>query len=98
MFLLESAAVVEWSCRLDISDVLWQYQNDLGDYVAMPLYYIRKCEECFRAGEFVFSYDHVFYDGNGYYTYDVNLKELTQKNRHTGTCRKIRRLVTCNPV
>ena len=81
-----------------MTDVLWQYQNDLGDYVAMALYYNVKYEEHFRAGDVVFSYDHVFQGGKSYYTYDVNLTELTQKNRHTGTCRKIRRLVTCNPV
>ena len=50
------------------------------------------------AGDEIFSYDVVFNGGQSYYTYDVNLKELTQRNKNTGTCRKIRRLVTCNPV
>ena len=81
-----------------MTDVLWQYQNDFGDYVSMALYYNLKYEEHFRAGDEIFSYDVVFNGGQSYYTYDVNLKELTQRNKNTGTCRKIRRLVTCNPV
>ena len=51
MFLLEPSAVVEWSRRLEMSDVLWQYQNDFGDYVAMPSYYNLKYEEHFRADD-----------------------------------------------
>ena len=81
-----------------MTEVLWQYQNDFGDYVSMGLYYISKYEEHCRAGDENFCYDVVFNGGQSCYTYDVNLKELTQRNTNTGTCRKIRRLVTCNPV
>ena len=78
--------------------VVWQYEDDKGDWHSMSTVDSRRHEEHFRAGIKTFNWEY-FYGKkrDNSYHYHSNLEILNQHNQTTDTTRDIRRLVVCNP-
>ena len=89
--------VSDWSKKIPLCQVIWQYMNESNKFVDMPQDYSAKYEEHFREGNLIFEHDVPLAAGAKIYHYEVNLPNMTQSNTKTGTVRNLRRLVVCNP-
>ena len=88
--------VSDWSKKIPLCQVIWQYMNESDKFVDMPQEYSAKYEEHFRQGTLEFEYDVAYAKGTKTYHYKVNLPNMTQSNAKTGKVRNLRRLIACN--
>ena len=89
--------VSDWSKKIPLCQVIWQYMDESNKFVDMPQDYSAKHEEHFREDTLHFEYDVPYAKGTKTYHYKVNLPNMTQSNAKTGTVRNLRRLIVCNP-
>ena len=88
--------VSDWSKKIPLCQVIWQYMGDSNKFVDMPRDYSAKYEEHFREDTLHFEYEVPYAKGTKTYHYKVNFPDMTQSNAKTGKVRNLRRLIACN--
>ena len=88
--------VSDWSKKIPLCQVIWQYMGDSDTFVDMPREYSAKYEEHYRENTLHFEYDIWYAWGTKSYHYKVYLLNMTQENMNRNTVRQLRRQVVCN--